>query len=338
MYKSTYCQESPLPETEMDLAETVARSLIQTYPSWPVASLAEAVLRSPRQYTKVVKKDDKVYTKVIFLLEDACNIDSNGTPLPFYMKNVLINYNTKQYFIYANVIKLVTKSDIQDNISSICYNLLLNTNVNNLVLYISRNKFHSSNTRHISEIIQNYGALFIRPHAAWYSLVLIGRIDIVALTCAALRQFLGITTKLQEHIVLAEYLTCETYIDCQFECGKQVLQQFFNICSRACIDALVCKNISRQECEEKGVANSDVTSSGNRAYRKCVYVRNETHYTIILIKDYDLMFVWLCMLFDIETLFWNTELCKWGSCAQTSPVPSLFNILSWKERCKLCND
>jgi hypothetical protein len=286
----------------------------------PGVALADALIHHTKFYSRECKSDPlRSKVRCFYRTDHLTSSSKQGT-------QDSIEENLSFY-----VPRTTTLDEIVASIDSACWQLVHTSNVENVTTYITTNLAlqRPPLTDHIKKLLFKYGAIFVRP-PVWHSAFLLHRYDLILLLDAGLRHILSVTTELTEHINVTNTLIGETVIDATTDLGRMIAELFIETCFRADIDAIICENLTQNECEDKA-ANTALKWKQASVPPVFVCIKTAQSWHLVLIRNYDLLFVWLALLFDEKTMFWNTHSSQWGASKDDSPVPTLMNVLLWKE-------
>lgn len=219
-------------------------------------------------------------------------------------------------------------------VNDLCFELMLRSSKHNVVRYISRNVQLCNQMPHMTHIItfmKTRGALFFVP-SVWHRLITCAaRPDICSLTKDAMAQFAAITTHTTQHQILARLLTATSHIDCRTSVGQTVAHEIWDICARSANGAEIISSLSESSCVEHA-ATCITEKAPDASTRACICFRVDNFWHLLVLRDYDLLFVWLALLFDASmSMYWRTKLSDWGPSAAESPVPTLWSVLQWRD-------
>lgn len=207
----------------------------------------------------------------------------------------------------------------------LCFSLLETEPTLIIARYVERNLSRTSpKIQHMIHLLHKYSALISVP-AIWHFVLHVGRIDIVGLVCGALRHFRSLSTRMQDMVALTDILVSDTYIDAQTEDGCQTAFDIHRLCVRAGIDAYIKPCIPEQETVISVCAhcNCDPKRPDGLA---AICVRNKNDWSLILMKKFDFLFIWIALLFDDLHQNWLTDSFEWDG------VPTIQKVLQWKEK------
>lgn len=170
-------------------------------------------------------------------------------------------------------------------------------------------------------------------HPTWYrAAAAFGRADMNALMQHALDNFFGMTLRMDSHYVLTNMLTETTGVDVTCWAGAYVAHMMWNACILSDSGALAASNRTSTQCGDRAAVYSTATY-GDGTPMRCVYFRTDACWHLFVMRDYDLLFIWLALLFDVAHghMWTRMPLSLLGDSDETSPVPTLRRILLWRD-------
>lgn len=210
------------------------------------------------------------------------------------------------------------------NIVAICIALLRVSSAHNIVRFIARNTSNRAAAEVIRRVVSLHGARFARP-PVWHLLLQVQRADLVLFVVAALNCLLAVNDSVEAFRQLTSLLVAETVISVDTHQGREMAHRIHGVCHRAAIAAKIVVDGGPVITESNVVLMSKKPVATGPMFSCIIFKRGEIYHTLFL-REYDLLFVWLALLFDATAgPLWETRASDWPE------IDTLRGVLEWKE-------